>query len=120
MILGGIPVRGRLDRGDDRGRPVRLVARDGRARGILLRGVQRADGAAILGADVVPLPVELRRIVGREHDVEQVVISDDGRVLGDADRLRSEEHTSALQSLMRLSYAVFCLQKKTTSHTKHY
>src|SRR3546814_8155523 len=27
---------------------------------------------------------------------------------------RSEEHTSALQSLMRLSYAVFCLKKKTT------
>src|SRR3546814_8308806 len=28
---------------------------------------------------------------------------------------RSEEHTSELQSLMRISYAVFCLQKKTTS-----
>src|SRR3546814_1716793 len=27
---------------------------------------------------------------------------------------RSEEHTSELQSLMRLSYAVFCLQKKNT------
>src|SRR3546814_10729464 len=26
---------------------------------------------------------------------------------------RSEEHTSELQSLMRISYAVFCLQKKT-------
>src|SRR3546814_5170340 len=31
--------------------------------------------------------------------------------------LRSEEHTSELQSLMRISYAVFCLKKKTTSHT---
>src|SRR3546814_1247452 len=30
---------------------------------------------------------------------------------------RSEEHTSELQSLMRISYAVFCLKKKTT--TKH-
>src|SRR3546814_2004161 len=29
-------------------------------------------------------------------------------------RLRSEEHTSELQSLMRISYAVFCLKKKTT------
>src|SRR3546814_7002777 len=29
-------------------------------------------------------------------------------------RCRSEEHTSELQSLMRLSYAVFCLNKKTT------
>src|SRR3546814_4387104 len=28
---------------------------------------------------------------------------------------RSEEHTSELQSLMRISYAVFCLQKKNTS-----
>src|SRR3546814_3670279 len=31
---------------------------------------------------------------------------------------RSEEHTSELQSLMRISYAVFCLKKKTTSHSK--
>src|SRR3546814_8207993 len=29
-----------------------------------------------------------------------------------AQRLRSEEHTSELQSLMRISYAVFCLKKK--------
>src|SRR3546814_3171883 len=31
---------------------------------------------------------------------------------GEADKLRSEEHTSELQSLMRISYAVFCLKKK--------
>src|SRR3546814_3001944 len=30
-------------------------------------------------------------------------------------RPRSEEHTSELQSLMRISYAVFCLKKKTNS-----
>src|SRR3546814_5653372 len=44
-------------------------------------------------------------------------------------RFRSEEHTSELQSLMRISYAVFCLQKKTktnrsrerqTHHTKRH
>src|SRR3546814_9440156 len=29
---------------------------------------------------------------------------------------RSEEHTSELQSLMRISYAVFCLKKKTKPH----
>src|SRR3546814_4388358 len=29
---------------------------------------------------------------------------------------RSEEHTSELQSLMRISYAVFCLKKKKTNH----
>src|SRR3546814_5214591 len=31
--------------------------------------------------------------------------------------LRSEEHTSELQSLMRISYAVFCLKKKKITHT---
>src|SRR3546814_7752350 len=30
---------------------------------------------------------------------------------------RSEEHTSELQSIMRISYAVFCLKKKTTTET---
>src|SRR3546814_1881979 len=32
---------------------------------------------------------------------------------------RSEEHTSELQSLMRISYAVFCLKKKKKHNTKH-
>src|SRR3546814_8848128 len=32
---------------------------------------------------------------------------------------RSEEHTSELQSLMRISYAVFCLKKKKHSTSKH-
>src|SRR3546814_9026442 len=32
---------------------------------------------------------------------------------------RSEEHTSELQSLMRISYAVFCLKKKTKSTQRH-
>src|SRR3546814_7116850 len=31
---------------------------------------------------------------------------------------RSEEHTSELQSLMRISYAVFCLKKKKKKHNK--
>src|SRR3546814_7966491 len=33
-------------------------------------------------------------------------------VMADSLHIRSEEHTSELQSLMRISYAVFCLQKK--------
>src|SRR3546814_4223779 len=33
---------------------------------------------------------------------------------------RSEEHTSELQSLMRISYAVFCLKKKRNEHTNSY
>src|SRR3546814_7580175 len=35
------------------------------------------------------------------------------------DRMRSEEHTSELQSLMRISYAVFCLKKKNKSEIQH-
>src|SRR3546814_10703886 len=35
-----------------------------------------------------------------------------GEMIGAIDRTRSEEHTSELQSLMRISYAVFCLKKK--------
>src|SRR3546814_1289530 len=34
-------------------------------------------------------------------------------------RVRSEEHTSELQSLMRISYAVFCLKKKTERRPNH-
>src|SRR3546814_3837810 len=34
-------------------------------------------------------------------------------------RKRSEEHTSELQSLMRISYAVFCLKKKTKTNNQN-
>src|SRR3546814_6847177 len=40
------------------------------------------------------------------------------RITGELIR-RSEEHTSELQSLMRISYAVFCLKKKTTKKTRN-
>src|SRR3546814_5487882 len=50
---------------------------------------------------------ELQRGVDPDlGDPHQLVVAD--RV----DRIRSEEHTSELQSLMRISYAVFCLKKK--------
>src|SRR3546814_18454843 len=38
---------------------------------------------------------------------------------GDRDQARSEEHTSELQSLMRISYAVFCLKKKKTNYKQN-
>src|SRR3546814_4286117 len=38
---------------------------------------------------------------------------------GDSIRPRSEEHTSELQSLMRISYAVFCLKKKRSISETH-
>src|SRR3546814_6281679 len=49
-----------------------------------------------------------------EEDADQI----DRRVgAGQRRRHRSEEHTSELQSLMRISYAVFCLKKKNNSMT---
>src|SRR3546814_10174471 len=38
--------------------------------------------------------------------------------MADIEAVRSEEHTSELQSLMRISYAVFCLKKKKKTTTK--
>src|SRR3546814_4637015 len=46
-------------------------------------------------------------MLDRRHDLELVQA-----------QMRSEEHTSELQSLMRISYAVFCL-KKTKHNTEH-
>src|SRR3546814_7122096 len=40
--------------------------------------------------------------------------------LDEQERRRSEEHTSELQSLMRISYAVFCLKKKNNKYNKQY
>src|SRR3546814_2352243 len=42
-----------------------------------------------------------------------------GELIDDSLLIRSEEHTSELQSLMRISYAVFCLKKKT-HHIQEY
>src|SRR3546814_4779082 len=54
----------------------------------------------------------LHRLQGLAEGADLVHLDQDG--VGDAlaDALRSEEHTSELQSLMRISYAVFCLKKK--------
>src|SRR3546814_6497819 len=60
--------------------------------------------------------------IARSHDHQdrqQDLREDGGRHY---DRGRSEEHTSELQSLMRISYAVFCLKKKkkyTRAKTTH-
>src|SRR3546814_6643037 len=56
-----------------------------------------------------------RKIVGgvRARPRKTVTLDRLGYHIGDRRRIRSEEHTSELQSLMRISYAVFCLKKKT-------
>src|SRR3546814_6853825 len=52
----------------------------------------------------------------------QIGVAHVGAAKGDVggEDIRSEEHTSELQSLMRISYAVFCLKKKRTSTPQHY
>src|SRR3546814_20512738 len=53
--------------------------------------------------------------VSRRDRSSNFVIADNGHAPGQAENvpiIRSEEHTSELQSLMRISYAVFCLKKK--------
>src|SRR3546814_5873561 len=54
--------------------------------------------------------------------VEQVITLRRQRITGQqiaATLARSEEHTSEIQSLMRISYAVFCLKKKTQESNSH-
>src|SRR3546814_2295044 len=61
------------------------------------------------------IETEQRRNSGkREHERHERE-----REAGARLRHRSEEHTSELQSLMRISYAVFCLKKKHITFTQH-
>src|SRR3546814_4516891 len=64
------------------------------------RGLQRAGNArrVVVGAG---------RVGGEVHHVGHARVD-----VAAHDHVRSEEHTSELQSLMRISYAVFCLKKK--------
>src|SRR3546814_8843985 len=70
-------------------------------------------------ADDADVAVDRADLVPHHRDalvvVEQRRLGDIGRHPDDPPR--SEEHTSELQSLMRISYAVFCLKKKTISYT---
>src|SRR3546814_4603042 len=56
---------------------------------------------------------------------DQVLLGNRGLLVEDVEQveeeleLRSEEHTSELQSLMRISYAVFCLKKKKYMNSNH-
>src|SRR3546814_5003542 len=53
-----------------------------------------------------------RRAAERFHPAHDRGVPLDADVRAQAQQFRSEEHTSELQSLMRISYAVFCLKKK--------
>src|SRR3546814_4827040 len=64
----------------------------------------------MLAGKEVELKFEARNLTGRNY--QEVQESGDNRIYFNR---RTEEHTSELQSLMRTSYAVFCLKKKTTN-----
>src|SRR3546814_5401594 len=61
--------------------------------------------------DVDILQIVLARAADRDHRTLRTVWHQKGTAFRGWSR-RSEEHTSELQSLMRISYAVFCLKKK--------
>src|SRR3546814_8998178 len=92
-------------------------SRDDFADGVDPEGARRAT------VELIPLLPGLRHAIRRlSHAGESMGVahapSSDG-IDGDTrvrDAQRSEEHTSELQSLMRISYAVFCLKKKKIVH----
>src|SRR3546814_1831852 len=107
-------------------RPRRTGRRHSRATRARRHGdrLRRADPRPGQGADPrrrTAAPRQAR--TARPRPAARAVRTDEGA--DRASRTRSEEHTSELQSLMRISYAVFCLKKKTymtgnkntTSHT---
>src|SRR3546814_6979072 len=57
-----------------------------------------------------------RRLIQLKIEREALKKEDDEGAKRSLAALRSEEHTSELQSLMRISYAVFCLKKTTENH----
>src|SRR3546814_10323377 len=73
--------------------------RDHDANGDRLLRMDAAHGGVVPAFDHVKLAAALAKASGKEVKAEKLPLD------------RSEEHTSELQSLMRISYAVFCLQK---------
>src|SRR3546814_1280968 len=71
------------------------------------------------------VPAERKKALGIDDNMVRISIGveDADDLLADFEQalkmVRSEEHTSELQSLMRISYAVFCLKKKKKSNTTH-
>src|SRR3546814_18928666 len=81
----------------------------------LFRSRQARSGGSAYWRLIAPNGRQL--FVGYFNDIDSMILPDTGTYtllmegwIGD---VRSEEHTSELQSLMRISYAVFCLKKKT-------
>src|SRR3546814_8600848 len=81
--------------------------------GLLLAviGISSPEGGAMSDLDDVPTPViHSCQILDPGLDGKRIEVRSE--LLKRGRQMRSEEHTSELQSLMRISYAVFCLKKK--------
>src|SRR3546814_10601169 len=108
-----------------------ILARDDEIVAAIVDPTQDDVGVRALGVEVVDRdPVELRPhvLLGLRHEAADIRLEVGifGTVLGRDDEAklvsaedRSEEHTSELQSLMRISYAVFCLKKTKNYKTMH-
>src|SRR3546814_5976300 len=81
--------------------------------GHVVSAAEVEEALARIGYDLQPLDIVLVQS-GAVYGTEN--FTDQGVGLGAEATLRSEEHTSELQSLMRNSYAGFCLKKKNRSH----
>src|SRR3546814_8106246 len=80
--------------------------------GILMLDHSRTSASLKRGSQV-GMPIEGLALQGDK----QLPLGNTAGVGRDTHPLRSEEHTSELQSLMRISYAVFCLKKKNNNTT---
>src|SRR3546814_10600626 len=91
-------------------RPFPASLRDVSANGAFLETNARPD----IGGRVELLHPDAGQIAAavRAHGLDGIELSFDGSAPAAAFALRSEEHKSELQPLMRLSYADFCLKKK--------
>src|SRR3546814_7246333 len=87
----------------------------GRSAELLQNGCMAWPPGPEVGMIAGSLPHGLGGLLARfEGDNDGTVLVEETR----SPQLRSEEHTSELQSLMRISYAVFCLKKKNTGKDK--
>src|SRR3546814_3471261 len=78
----------------------------------LFRSAQGDQGVYELDKDVFVLTGDNLRLDTQDSVITARDSLETGRAGGLPSPARSEEHTSELQSLMRISYAVFCLKKK--------
>src|SRR3546814_3417048 len=91
--------------------PAKLLAQDGLTGFNYQAVVRNTDGTVVSGQHVnLRFSILKGSASGPEVYVETQALTTNQ--LGLITHIRSEEHTSELQSLMRISYAVFCLKKK--------